>query len=245
MISRAFVLTASLIAPLLAAAPEPVSSAAGPSPGTASAEHGYSLSAYAALGSRLAATTRLTALGWSEAQIAAFLDGENAAFHGHPDPATDEARALHDQIETTLSAFERQHRRELLETDLGREQFIAAARKSHNLRESDSGLCFRIDKGGSGVRARPQDTVVVSFQCMTADDMQPVPHMGGDHLRVKVSDLLPGLAEGIQMMSTDGQATFLVPPELAFPSAQWPAGVPRIPLVFTVALHDVVPAQQR
>jgi FKBP-type peptidyl-prolyl cis-trans isomerase len=59
---------------------------------------------------------------------------------------------------------------------------------------------------------------------------------------VKVSDLLPGLAEGVQMMTSDSKGFFLVPPSLSFGTAHWPDGVAKnSPLIYRVTLHEIDP----
>jgi len=59
-----------------------------------------------------------------------------------------------------------------------------------------------------------------------------------------VSDLLPGLAEGVQLLKVGGKGLLYLPPARAFREADWPATVPKgIPLGFYVELHDINPAR--
>jgi len=130
-----------------------------------------------------------------------------------------------------------------LATPAGLKQFLKNARKEASLRETDTGLCYRVLKPGAGVHPRLQDAVVVSFECRMADNMALVRSVRAEHLRVKVADLLPGLREGLQMLTTDGELLLVVPPDLSFHDGPWPDGVDTgMPLAFIVKLHEVIPA---
>jgi FKBP-type peptidyl-prolyl cis-trans isomerase len=57
--------------------------------------------------------------------------------------------------------------------------------------------------------------------------------------------MLPGLMEGLQMMTVGATAVFVLPPSLSFGEGAWPEGVERgSPLVYYMSLGDVtVPGQ--
>ena len=44
---------------------------------------------------------------------------------------------------------------------------------------------------------------------------------------MKMENLLPGLMEGLQMMTIDASAVFVLPPNLSFGNNPWPDGVQR------------------
>ena len=118
--------------------------------------------------------------------------------------------------------------------------FMRSLRKSAELRETATGLCYRFLTPGTGARPRPQDTIVISLKCMRADTMQEIPELGGDPLTVKVSALPTGLQEGVQFMPLESHAIFVVPPRLSLPASEWPASVPfGTPLAFVVVLHEI------
>jgi hypothetical protein len=61
--------------------------------------------------------------------------------------------------------------------------------------------------------------------------------------RVRVEELIPGLVEIVQMMSPDGSALVLVPPDLSFGTGPWPDGLPRgTPVVCILQLHEIIAA---
>jgi FKBP-type peptidyl-prolyl cis-trans isomerase len=50
--------------------------------------------------------------------------------------------------------------------------------------------------------------------------------------------------EGLQMMSVESQARFILPPALSFGTHEWPEGVDQgTPLLFFVTLHEVSGAE--
>jgi FKBP-type peptidyl-prolyl cis-trans isomerase len=119
------------------------------------------------------------------------------------------------------------------------EKFMKDSRKQNAMTQTDSGLCYHFNATGSGIRPRPQDTVVLSYTVLAADGSK-LPQLDADHIRTKVSDLLPGLEEGVRMMTIGSQVLLLLPPALSFGDGPWPEGVaPGMPLAFSVTLHDV------
>jgi FKBP-type peptidyl-prolyl cis-trans isomerase len=61
-----------------------------------------------------------------------------------------------------------------------------------------------------------------------------------------VRDLIPGLAEGTQLLRVGGKALFYLPPELAFTDADRPPQLPAgAPLLLFVELHDIEAAPAR
>ena len=199
----------------------------------------YPDSAYAALGSSFIHDNHLDAVGWTPAQIAAFLSGARSAFDGRPQPFDDTARALSGDLARRLRDLESPPAPP--SADLAR--LVAAARKQFGLQQSPTGLGYRImNASGNSLRPRSSDTVIVSFT-VTAVDGTKYPQLTINTARTRLSDLIPGLVEGIRAMTVDAHAVFLLPPALSFGDRDWPEGVaPGTPLLFFVTLHDVLPA---
>jgi FKBP-type peptidyl-prolyl cis-trans isomerase len=206
--------------------------------------------AFAAIGSSFAQSSHLPELGWDETQIAAFIDGVNAALHGKSYAFDDTARAVSAEMGRRLHELEMRKKQLAVEAfaQPGRlEQYMKEMRKRHSMQQSDSGLLYSIlpgPSGGGGVRPRPGDTVVVSCVATAADGTTKLPQLSSDHVRVKMTDLLPGFMEGLQMMSVESQARFILPPALSFGTHEWPEGVDQgTPLLFSVTLHEVSSAE--
>ncbi|MEO7598764.1 MAG: FKBP-type peptidyl-prolyl cis-trans isomerase [Opitutus sp.] len=118
---------------------------------------------------------------------------------------------------------------------------MKSARANFGLQQSDSGLLFKVLAAGGGPRPRKEDTVVLSVKATAPDGKTALPQLTGEHVRVHVRDLLPGLVEGIRMMTLGSRMVLVVPPALSFANAAWPAGIPTgIPLLFELSLEDIV-----
>lgn len=208
----------------------------------------FPLEAYAALGSAIAQNTRLPGLGWNDAQIEAFLGGLRAAFKGKPYALDERTKVLQADIRRRLQEIAAKETsagggQEYFADPARLEAYLKEAAKTLHLERSDSGLAYNIISRGEGARPGPDDTVVISCKVTTADAKTDLPQLGADHRRIKVSELLPGLAEGAQMMTKDSVGMFILPPDLSFGQNEWPAGVERgTPLIFTLALHEVIVA---
>ncbi len=243
--SPTFLLAAILSLPLAAAnapaqqagitAPPPLSEAP-PAAGTE-----VPLTAYSAVGSDMALANHLDQMGWSDAQISAFILGIRAALRGNPFPIDDAAKQVSERISQQVAEIESRQREQEFAKPGRLKQYMKDICKRLNLVESDSGLCYGVQTGSTGVRAGPDDTVVVSCAAFAADAATPIPQLTNPKARVKVSEMLPGFVEGIQMMTAGGQAIFVLPPSLSFGAGKWPPGVDRgTPILFRIGLIEVI-----
>lgn len=189
---------------------------------------------YAALGSYMAENNRVPDLGWSEAQFAEFLEGFRASYEGRGLPLDEDARKLRDEISVKVQAMLAKEQPDPME------DYFGMLREKEGVQKTASGLHYRITNEGSGPKAAAGDTVVMSFAARQPDGVQ-LPGLGRERVRVAVADLLPGLAEGVQLMQVGSKALLYLPPGLAFTEENWPQNVPRgMPLVFFVELHEIV-----
>ncbi len=204
--------------------------------------------AFAAVGSSLAQDNRLSQLGWSEAQVEAFIAGIRAAFKGEPAPMTPEGQALLQHIGERVAELEREEIRQRYGAEAFARpgylnEYLRDIQKRFDLQAGDSGLLYGIKTSGQGARPEPEDTVVLSFKVNAADMQTEIPSLGGQRMRLRVKDVVPGLSEGLQMMGAGSSAMLVLPPALSFGSGEWPAGIERgTPLIFTVVLHEIVSA---
>jgi FKBP-type peptidyl-prolyl cis-trans isomerase len=199
--------------------------------------------AYGAIGSYLAATGHFAELGWNDAQISAFLNGMRAAFQGKPFPFDEKALRLLAVIRRQIGDIADRQKLDTPKTPdrAGWLQwFMRRVQTRLGLQQTDSGLAYRVEQGRGGIRPRPGDTIVFTCTATTAEGTK-VPQMSGTRIRMKMDGLLPGLMEGLKMMSMDSSAVFVLPPTLSFDQNKWPDGVRSgSPLMFSVTLHEVI-----
>jgi FKBP-type peptidyl-prolyl cis-trans isomerase len=120
------------------------------------------------------------------------------------------------------------------------EDYFRLLREKEGALRTESGLHYRVTEEGSGPHPKPDDVIVLSFSVRQPDGIER-PELSRARVRVTVRDLLPGLAEGIQLLSVGGKALMFLPAKLSFSEADWPQQVTKgMPLAFFVELHEIV-----
>ena len=204
----------------------------------------YPLETYAVVGSSFAQSTRLADLDWTEEQFNAFLEGVRATLRGKPHPLDERARALLEETGRRLqqrAAPETLAPQEFFADPARLEAYMKDMTKNFKLQRADSGLAFGLMPRGGGARPGPDDTVVVSYHAVAADAKTELPSLAVKQQRVRVAELLPGLAEVVQMMTVGSATMVILPPDLSYGAGEWPPGVVRgTPLIYTLVLHEVI-----
>jgi FKBP-type peptidyl-prolyl cis-trans isomerase len=189
---------------------------------------------------------RLAQLGWTDAQIDAFLRGIQEGFHGRSAPVDAAAQNLFNQINHRMQELEQVEQQQRFGSAAFAEPgrlaaYLKEIRKQFGLETTDSGLCYAIKSGGYGAKPGPDDTIVISCKVNKADANTDLPQLTKDKFKIKVAELPPGLAEGFQLMTVGSIAMMVLPPDLSYGTGDWPAGTDRgTPLIYRVKLHEIV-----
>ena len=205
------------------------------------------LAGFAGLGSSFAQSSRLQELGWTEEQIQAFVDGVRAALHKKPYPFDETARQVSGAMGQRVHELDERMKNKASEySQPGKlEQYMKETRKRLRLQQTPSGLAYRMEPGQGSIRPRPDDSVVFSCAAHAADGVTDIPMLSSESIQVKMKDLVPGLLEGLQMMTLESKAFFVIPPKLLFGDGEWPAGMERgAPIQVEITLHEVNPPTQ-
>lgn len=199
------------------------------------------LQAYAAIGSEMARNSRLREAGLSQAQREAFVAGVRASLEGAPYPYDESAARLFAELGKRVGAIEVEIRARQYAEPGAIEAYMKAACEKFRLQRADSGLAYAIVGGTGSLRPSPEDTVVFSMAATADDQESPIPQLTRERMRARVSDLMPGLAEAVQMMILDSRAMLILPPPLSFGAGSWPEGVARgSPVLLIVTLHEII-----
>jgi FKBP-type peptidyl-prolyl cis-trans isomerase FkpA len=194
------------------------------------------LAPYAALGSFMAENNRVPDLKWTPAQFAAFQEGFRSSYEGRGLPLDESAAKLRDEINRRVEAMAEAERPDPVK------DYFRFLREKEGVKETASGLHYRITEEGAGNTPKPGDTVVISYAAGLPEG-KSLPPLSRTRARMVVRDLLPGLAEGVQLLKVGGKGLIYVPAALSFKEADWPAQLPPgVPLVFFVEMHDIIPA---
>ncbi len=192
------------------------------------------LVSYAAIGTNFAENNRIADLKWTPAQFDAFVQGLRASYEGRGYPLDDDAKKLRAEFTKRVQAMMAAERPDPVE------EYFKTLREQEHVQRTASNLHYRITLEGDGTPPTSKDTVVVSYAARTPDG-HDLEVLSRARVQVKVTDLLPGLAEGVQLLKPGGKALVYVPPSLSFGDGDWPADVPRgMPIAFFLELHEVV-----
>jgi FKBP-type peptidyl-prolyl cis-trans isomerase len=160
-----------------------------------------------------------------------------ASYEGRGLPLDDDAKKLRDDISKRVQSMLAQEQPNPVE------DYFRMLRDKEGAKRTESGLHYRITEEGEGPHPKVTDEVVLSFSARQPDGKE-LPQLGRARVRIVVGDLLPGLAEGVRLLSVGGKALVYVPASLSFSAADWPADVPKgMPLAFFVELHEIGPAR--
>ena len=91
-------------------------------------------------------------------------------------------------------------------------------RKGLKMTESPTGLWYMIKTEGSGNYLTDNDSVVIDYECSLLDGAQCYSsrESGPKEVILGRSEMEAGLNEGLRMLKPGGEATFILPPFLAY-----------------------------
>jgi len=91
-------------------------------------------------------------------------------------------------------------------------------RKSIEMKESSSGLWYKIINEGSGRFFKDFDRIVIDYKCSLLDGTlcYSSDKLGPKEIVLGGSELEPGLNEGLRMLKPGGEALFIMPPFLGY-----------------------------
>jgi FKBP-type peptidyl-prolyl cis-trans isomerase len=202
------------------------------------------LQGLAAIGSQVATEKHLKDMGWTKAEVDAFISGMQAAIQGNPVPFNGAARQIAAEMNKRLAEIDSRGRQTAFADPANLRKYLKNVCKHYKLEQSDSGLCYNIVPGASGSRPGPDDTVLLSCTAYASDGATLIPALTNENARGKVSGMLPGFTEGIQMMTVNGEGIFVLPPSLSFGGGSWPQGAdPGTPLIFIIKLKRIIAAE--
>jgi len=216
-----------------------VSAAPIPTPGPTNKKEAplsFELTPYASIGSYLSQNNHIASLNWTPEQFEAFIRGVRADYEGRGYVFDDEAKKLRDDISAKVQAQIDSKKSNPVE------DYFKVLREREGVLKTASGLHYRITDKGFGKTPTADSTILVSYTARLPTG-EHIESLSRPRVRTAVHDLLPGLAEGVQLISARGKALIYVPPALSFGDGPWPKDVPKgAPIVFFVELHEILPS---
>jgi FKBP-type peptidyl-prolyl cis-trans isomerase len=174
--------------------------------------------------------------------VTAFSAGVRHAFDGTAPLMSD------DQIMATMQSFQKKQieareaefKAQAEKNKADGEAFRAANRAKEGVKETESGLQYRVLVEGKGEKPGPEDVVEVNYRGTLIDGTEfDSSYKRGESVTFPLSGVIPGWTEGLQLMPVGSKYELVIPSELAYgPGGTGPIG-PNATLVFEVELLDI------
>lgn len=126
-------------------------------------------------------------------------------------------------------------------------EFLAANRTKDGVQETESGLQYKIENPGNGVKATAKDTVEVHYKGTLLDGtVFDSSYNRGETATFPLDRVIAGWTEGLQLVGEGGKLTLWIPYELGYGSRQMSADLPAYStLIFDVELIKVKKAEEK
>jgi FKBP-type peptidyl-prolyl cis-trans isomerase len=121
------------------------------------------------------------------------------------------------------------------------DDFLAQNKKAKGVQVTKNGLQYKVLEKGKGPKPTATDSVMVTYKGMFLDNTVFDSTTGSQPVALNLQRTIPGLAEGVQLMSEGARYRFFVPPELGYgPQGAPPVIPPNSLLIFDVTLSKVL-----
>lgn len=123
------------------------------------------------------------------------------------------------------------------------DDYVAGIKKDDaEVKTTESGLSYKITAPGDETRATENDVVSVIYTGKHLNG-EEFDSSNGDAAQFSITQVVPGFAEGLQLVGKGGKATLYIPGELAYGANGAPrAGIgPNEMLVFEIEITDIQP----
>lgn len=182
----------------------------------------------------------------TQLNMSAFSAGVNQAMNGLPSQIDSMAadsirRQFANQVQEQMEEDQAEQAKEYKELS---EAFLAQNKEREGVETTKSGLQYEIITQGDGPSAESSDSVRVSYTGMLVDST--VFDSTAEPVVLELARTIPGLAEGIKLMSQGGEYMFYVPSELAYGEQGIPPIIPpNAALIFRVKLDDAMAQEKK
>ena len=122
------------------------------------------------------------------------------------------------------------------------EAYLAENGKRSGVVATSSGLQYEVISRGSGEKPGPQDMVSVHYEGALIDGtVFDSSYARGDPVDIPLNGVIPGWAEGLQLMNEGSTYRFVIPSDLAYgPSGAGDVIPPNATLIFKVELLSII-----
>ena len=170
---------------------------------------------------------------------AAFMQAVKDALSDTP------SRLTQEEAQATVAAFREQRQAQASKmADLNKkagDEFLTANRNKPGVKETESGLQYKVIKAGSGKQPTPTDTVSVHYRGTLIDGTEFDSSYGrGQPASFPVNGVIPGWQEALPMMKEGAKWELYIPSDIAYGERGAGGAIgPNSTLIFEVELLEV------
>ena len=125
------------------------------------------------------------------------------------------------------------------------EKFAAEFKAKEGVKETKSGLLYRIENAGEGDVIKPEDTVKVHYTGKLPNGTVFDSSVErGQPAEFKLNEVIPGWTEGLQLVKKGGKIELVIPANLAYGEQDLGTIPANSTLYFNVEVLDVTPAKK-
>lgn len=167
------------------------------------------------------------------------------------DVASDsDPRMTDEEVRATMVAFQNaQREKQRVESEAKAsvnvekgKAFLAENATKDGVKQTESGLQYKVIEAGEGDSPKVEDTVVVHYRGTLLDGTEfDSSHKRNQPATFRVGDLIPGWIEALQMMKKGSKWEIYVPSDLAYGPGGTPNIGPNSTLIFEMEILDINP----
>jgi FKBP-type peptidyl-prolyl cis-trans isomerase len=126
-----------------------------------------------------------------------------------------EAIAIEEQKQAEAEA---EHKRLMEENSKASAEWLAEVEKMEGVQKTESGILYRIDREGTGVKAtNDTDIVNVNYEGKTRNgNIFDSSYERGEAIEFPLNRVIKGWTEGMKLVAEGGQITLWIPAEMAY-----------------------------
>ncbi|MDH3583807.1 MAG: FKBP-type peptidyl-prolyl cis-trans isomerase [Phycisphaerae bacterium] len=123
--------------------------------------------------------------------------------------------------------------------------FLAANGQKEGIRQTKSGLQYRIVEAGTGPSPKRSDRVKTHYRGTLLNGAEfDSSHKRGQPAVFAVGEVVPGWVEALQMMKVGAKWQLFLPPDLGYGLSPQGPGGPNALLIFDIQLLQIMPAEE-
>jgi FKBP-type peptidyl-prolyl cis-trans isomerase len=188
-----------------------------------------------AYGHWLVVSTGVVNFGFNKEESAVFLGGIGRALAGEELPPNSE-KGFDENMQLF---FLQKEQAKIEDTKKLGEVFLKTKSSEPGYRRTDSGLVVKVEAPGNARRADDSSAIVVDYEGKCNGEIFDSTFERGEKATLRLPEVIPGIAEGIQLVGEGGKVTLFIPSDLAYGDESFGPISGGSVLEFTITVHSI------